>query len=1204
MTFFRLFTIFLLSLRVAGAVAQKYENSFILPGTESGKDVAELSDGSIVSVGISNSYGSGGTDMFVMKTNVSGVILWIRYFGGTGDDGANTVAVSPENEIYAAGYKTTGTNRNGFVVKLNAAGATIWTKTYGAGTSDEIKDCGYRSARLYFVGATNGAGAGGNDAWFLKTDTAGTIIKNKTLGTTGSEAANACTFTSDGNFAIAGQTSGYNDSTVYVAKLNLSGDTVWTRHYDLRAATNTSTVAARGIAELTTQELLVTGIGWDGPSGYSSTFHLKLNTSGTTVFTKWTSLIADEGSDVVAGKNGAYYVLLNYSNFGTRAYLAKFDNGGNLLLSAQYGYPGGSSYGNFTAGARIKSISAGRLLLVGTSSLYNYNADVWLARVDSNGVAYTTTAPVISAVGSSTICSGNSVLLKAPAGFANYSWGKMLQGNISFLNTDNDTVYASAAGTYFCVCWTGNSYRISNLITLTVNTSPTAAIIVTGSKSFCAAAGDSVKLSVATANITSFQWRRNNIPISGANTSIYYTKTSGSYTVATTNSCGTSISSAVDVNANAIPDGEISCTGDCFAGSSCAGPTGNLVVPAENGASYYWALNGNPYSEAGNSILPAYSGYYTCTTTNACGSFQSTAYYINSYSSVLGIVGNALEYTNPINGCGIGSSVSIDAPVGSTGPYTWYLNGIVIPGAVSSGLVATQTGGYSVSFYNPTCNSQMTTPAEMVVLNTPNATVTAPNGNTACAGTVLLNASPTGNPNNMYEWYKDNVLIAGATTSSYTASVSGTYKCRVYNPVCGWDYSNAQVVSIGTPTPSITSTAGTICSQGSAVFNCSPNSSPTYSYQWYRNGAPIANAISSQYTTNLGGTIHCNITNSCATVPSSALSLVVKPTPVATIYTPASTHICLPQTLTLKAAKSPGATYSWYRNGTFVGSSLDTVYTVNSSGNYTVVVSDTSCSSSSATVVVTSATGPSAAVVTSGYPQICSGEMFPLKAVSNASYTYQWRKNGANINGAVDSIYNATAAGTYSVVVTNSCGSISSKDYPLIVKTKPSATITPSGPVTFCLGDSVTLQTTTGSGYTYYWKKNGTLIPGAFSPAYAAKQQGYFKAGVYSQFGCLKESPTVQVIVPCREGEGLETAVPGFDIYPNPTSNRAELVLRGLSSVAEAVFYFTDITGRTVDMKPEFMEDRVLLSPPYPGVYLVTVVSGAVSETKRLVRVD
>lgn len=498
----------------------------------------------------------------------------------------------------------------------------------------------------------------------------------------------------------------------------------------------------------------------------------------------------------------------------------------------------------------------------------------------------------------------------------------------------------------------------------------------------------------------------------------------------------------------------------------------------------------------------------------------------------------------------------------------------------------------------------MITPPVAVVLNTPNPTVTAPNGNTACAGSVMLSASPNGNPSYQYEWYKDNVLIPGANTSTYYAVTSGWYKCRVFNTSCGWDYSNDQIVSIGAPAPVISATSNVICSQGSSTFSCKPNSTQAYSYQWYRNGVLIPNATAPYYSTSVGGTLHCNLTNSCSTTPSTTLPLIVKPSPTATIYTPASTVICTPQTISLKAAKNPGAMYTWYRNGGLWSSGTDSVCVATTAGNFNVVVSDTSCFALSSGVALTSATGPSTTVTTSGYPQICSGEVFTMKAPSNAAYTYQWKKNGAAIGGATDSVYAVTTTGVYSVLVTNSCGSIASADYSVAVKSKPSAVLTASGPTTFCNGDSVKLQASTGTGYTYYWKRNGTIVPGTVASAYTVKQQGNYKAGVYSQYGCLKETPAILVSVPCREGDVADAAVFGFDVYPNPTNSTAELILYGVTPDADIEFYFTDLMGRVVDLKPVVQGNRMLLSPEWPGVYLVTVVSGTSSETKRLIRVN
>ncbi|HKR03790.1 MAG TPA: T9SS type A sorting domain-containing protein [Bacteroidia bacterium] len=70
----------------------------------------------------------------------------------------------------------------------------------------------------------------------------------------------------------------------------------------------------------------------------------------------------------------------------------------------------------------------------------------------------------------------------------------------------------------------------------------------------------------------------------------------------------------------------------------------------------------------------------------------------------------------------------------------------------------------------------------------------------------------------------------------------------------------------------------------------------------------------------------------------------------------------------------------------------------------------------------------------------------------------------------------------------------------------PSATVTAAGPVTFCSGDSVRLNANTGSGLTYKWKKNGTIIPGATGSFYYAKTTGAYSVMVTNPCSSLTSS--------------------------------------------------------------------------------------------------
>lgn len=1183
--------------------AQKFETSFDQPGTDIGHDVIELSDGSYVIAGITTSYSFGGNDLIVTKTTASGAILWSKNFGGPGDDGGKVIFSGPNDDIFVGGYTTNGTNKEGFLVKLTTNGALIWTKTFGGALADEFTGGGYKSGKVYLCGNTSSAGAGNSDIWFLKTDTAGAIIQNKTLGTTGADVANKLTFTSDNNIAVAGKTSGLGSNTVYVAKLNLSGDSLWTRSYDLSNSTITNYIPeAFGLTELSNQQLLITGQGWD-VGNYPSTFHLRLDLNGSTIYTKWTTLLSDLGTDVCAGKNGSYYLVINSCNFGCRIVLKKFDNTGTETLYTGYQYPGGNSYGNFSYPYRVKPISNSRILITGNSNLKNNNADIYLAKLDSNGVAYTTSAPAITYTGSLSFCQGGSVLLKVPSGYTRYSWGKTNQNQLSYMNIDNDSLTVTTSGSYFCTMWNSAGMRTTAMVNVTVTANPSATITAATSANYCSNGNDSLKLT-ATTGFSGYQWKFNGNNIAGATSNIYYAKTTGSYSVQVNNACGTTTTNGFSVNTSYVPTPYFFCSGDCFSssGNSCITP-GTISADYYPNTSYLWTVNGTPYFAGGNILYPPYPpGNYECTLTNSCGSNTIGGFYVSSNPQTGGI-GDEINYSGNANGCGTGSSLYMEAPFGSTGPYVWMLNSIPISGATGSYYTATQNGTYSLTFYNPYCFQTITTQGLIVNLNTTAPVMTAPNGTSSCSGSVLLSATSNGTSGLMFEWYKDyTVVVASAPSSTFNATQSGRYRCRVYDPSCGIAFTNWIDVTINTPAPVVTSSSGQICSASTASFVCSPVAPSIYTYQWFRNGNLIAGANSATYSSNISGTYHCNMANSCTTISSNTQVLSVINSPAASITPPAITTICSPGTITLNVVPQPGATYQWYNNNNPLSGATGVSYTASTGGNYKVVVTSNGCSATSAVTTLTSGTGPSTTITSTGFPQICSGETYILKAPSNSGYTYQWRKNNVNISGATDSIYGATSSGAYSVQVTNICGTLASGTVNLVVKSKPAATITPSGPVSFCAGDSVVLQASTGTGYTYLWKRNSNIIAGANSSAYVVKTAGTYKTGITSQFGCYKESSGLTVSVPCRE-DGSFTWENAVAVFPNPSSNGFEVSVLTNSQDEIISVVCLDLQGREVSFTwTPINDNRYLLDGLTPGVYLLHINGADLNVTKKIIK--
>ena len=116
---------------------------------------------------------------------------------------------------------------------------------------------------------------------------------------------------------------------------------------------------------------------------------------------------------------------------------------------------------------------------------------------------------------------------------------------------------------------------------------------------------------------------------------------------------------------------------------------------------------------------------------------------------------------------------------------------------------------------------------------------------------------------------------------------------------------------------------------------------------------------------------------------------------------------------------------------------------------------------------------------------------------------YQWQFNGTNISGATDSCYTLTnvqpsQAGNYSVVVSNSCGRVTSSNAVLTVNVAPVITGQPTN-LTVCAGSAAGFcVTATGSPLNYQWQFNGTNISGATGSCYTLTNVQPSQAGIYS----------------------------------------------------------------------------------------------------------
>jgi hypothetical protein len=189
---------------------------------------------------------------------------------------------------------------------------------------------------------------------------------------------------------------------------------------------------------------------------------------------------------------------------------------------------------------------------------------------------------------------------------------------------------------------------------------------------------------------------------------------------------------------------------------------------------------------------------------------------------------------------------------------------------------------------------------------------------------------------------------------------------------------------------------------------------------------------------------------------------------------------------------------------------------------------------------------PQASLVAIGNTVLCQGDSVTLSAGSGLNLIYAWRLNGVIITAASSSTYQATLAGSYQVLITDTNGcSTWSNTLNVQVNPRPQPVASLSGRL---------LSLSGGPFASYQWYRNSLAIVGATMATYTADSGGVY-ACLVSQGGCSALSNLVTVV-----GVGFESLEQTqWSLYPNPS--RGMLMLRGVAATSACLI---DLGGRRV----------------------------------------
>lgn len=528
----------------------------------------------------------------------------------------------------------------------------------------------------------------------------------------------------------------------------------------------------------------------------------------------------------------------------------------------------------------------------------------------------------------------------------------------------------------------------------------------------------------------------------------------------------------------------------------CEGSTLVLSSPTIAGATYSWTgPNGFTSTQedpaAITNVTAASAGTYSLVITGANGCIsapQVNTVVVNPLPSAPATVNDTV--------CASGNA-TLTASGGSS--YNWYDSptggSVVHTGATwtISNLTATDT--FYVSIVSAAgCES----PARTMVIayyQNPIQTSLPVSGSTVCASSSSAPVDVQNSQNGVsYQaFYNSTAVSASVNGNGGTVTLnvntgllptgSSTITIVATQAFCGSSNLSNTAVVVVNPQPSATITNSgplNFCTGGSVTL--SAPSGLTYSWS--------EGSTSQSIVVNQSGSYSFTVTdsNGCSSSSSVANVTVLAP-PVAGITAAGATTFCQGGSVTLNA--SGGGTYAW-SNGATTSSVSAT-----QSGNYYVIVSNGSCEDTSTVIAVTVNPLPNAAITVSGPTTFCTGGSVLL--TSSAGSGNLWSDNSTGNTLTV------STSGNYDVTVTDANGcSATSVPVSVNVLAPPVATITASGPTTFCQGDAVLL--TAGGGSSYDWSDGST------STSVLVSQAGTYYV-VASNGTCTDTSAAVNIVV-------------------------------------------------------------------------------------------
>jgi gliding motility-associated-like protein len=382
--------------------------------------------------------------------------------------------------------------------------------------------------------------------------------------------------------------------------------------------------------------------------------------------------------------------------------------------------------------------------------------------------------------------------------------------------------------------------------------------------------------------------------------------------------------------------------------SVCSGFPLRLFATVSRGVTYEWrdlssntvvATGANPYFDV------TVSGKYEVTAIAEGGACSEKSNVVEVTVGVGTVAGTAVATNNgPL--C-VGNTLQLQVNnVGAT-EYRWtgpngYTGTGLTPASIPN-FQAVNVGRYSVDVIAGTCVAQRTSTV-VEAIDIGNFTVTYPGSNVVCSGnTKTLTVSPIlGGAT--YQWFEQTGgVISGQTSSSYTASTTGNYYCRISYPGCGSsDTAPVRIVVAVPPVAAFTANASACTGQLITFTNQSTSdANATANYLWTFGDGNTSTDMNPQHSYSTASTFNVTLQVSyeggvCPNT-TAPFPITVQSATIPTITNPQNTYVFCPgDSLRLEVLGNYNS-YAWS-----TGATTSFIF-AKTGGTYSVEVTTASC---------------------------------------------------------------------------------------------------------------------------------------------------------------------------------------------------------------------------------------------------------------------